>query len=142
MTLSLIESSFTYRSESGGQSYYFTVVVNQNGVKSIRDIITPRGPLCGANTQVPQFVLDDQQLAFGQVGNLLAQTSAINGILTFLGQTSQVVSFGTPMVSTNYRVHVSPQDPVFFWVTNKTLTQFTVNSSVTFSGMVGFDVFV
>lgn len=142
MTLSLIESAFTYRSESGGQSYYFTVVVNQNGVKAIRDVLTPFGPLCNSNQQIPQFVLDDQQTAFGQVDNLLAQTSAVNGILTFTAETSRTVTFGTPMANTSYRVYVSPQDPVFFWVTNKTATQFTINASITFTGQVGFDVFV
>jgi len=142
MTLSLIESAFTYRSESGGQSWYYTIVQNMNGVLGIRDILSPYGPLCDSNTQIPQFVLDDQQTAIGQVENILATTSAINGILTFTNDTSQTVTFATPLSNTSYRVQIAQQDPVYFWTTNKSLTGFTINASISFTGFVGFDLFV
>lgn len=142
MALSLIESAFTYRSESGGASYYFTIVQNMNGVIGCRDIITPFGPIRDSNTQIPQFVLNDKQTAIGQVENILASTSAINGILTFAAETSQTVTFATPLANTNYRVQIAPEDNVTFWTSAKSLTSFTISASITFTGMVGFDVFL
>lgn len=142
MTLSLIESAFTYRSESGGQSYYFTIVQNMNGVIGCRDILTPFGPIRDSNTQIPQFVLDDKQTAIGQVENILATTSAVNGILTFTDETSQTVTFSTPLANTNYRVQIAPEDNVVFWTTLKSVGGFTINASTSFTGLVGFDVFV
>lgn len=142
MTLTLIESAFTYRSESGGQSYFFTIVQNLNGTLGRRDMITPFGPIRDSNTQVPQFVLDDEQTAIGQVENILATTSALNGILTFTDETSKVVTFTTPFANTSYRVQIAQQDNVSFWTTLKSTGGFTINASITFTGFVGFDVFV
>jgi len=142
MTLTLIESAFTYRSESGGQSYYFTVVQNMNGTLGCRDMITPFGPIRDSNTQVPQFVTNDKNTAIGQVENILASTSAVNGILTFTAETSQVVTFSTPLANTSYRVQIAPEDNVMFWTTLKSVGGFTITASTTFSGLVGFDVFV
>lgn len=142
MALTLIESAFTYRSESGGQSYYFTVVQNMNGVIGIRDEITPFGPIRDSNTQFPLFALNDEQTAIGQVENILASTSPVNGILTFTSEVSQVVTFSTPLANTSYRVQIAPEDNVEFWTTLKSVGGFTINASITFSGSVGFDVFV
>lgn len=142
MTLTLIESAFTYRSESGGQSYYFTIVQNLNGTLGCRDMLTPFGPIRDSNTQVPEFVLDDKQTAIGQVENILATTSALNGILTFAAETSKTVTFTTPFANTSYRVQIAQQDNVTFWTTLKATGGFTINASITFTGFVGFDVFV
>jgi hypothetical protein len=142
MTLTLIESAFTYRSELGGEVWQFTVVNNQNATQGIREQIGPFGLVQDTQTQIPGFVLDDQSTAKGQVENLLAQTSAINGILTFAGETSKTVTFSTPMVNTNYRVVLSVQDFVPFRILSKLATEFTVEAGITFTGSVGFDVFV
>ena len=142
MALMLIESSFTYRSESGGPSYYFTIVQNMNGTLGCRDMLTPFGPIRDSNTQVPQFVLDDKQTAIGQVENILASTSAVNGILTFAAESSQVVTFSSALANTSYRVQIAPEDNVTFWTTLKSTGGFTLNASITFTGLVGFDVFV
>jgi hypothetical protein len=142
MTLTVTQSNFTYRSESGGQSYYFTIVVNQNGVIAVRDWIAPTGPIRDSCTQIPQSVINDQTIAIGQVENILAQTSAVNGILTFTSETSKTVTFATPMANTNYRVVLSTQDFVPFRVSSKLMTEFTIQTGITYTGNVGFDVFV
>ena len=142
MALTLIESAFTYRSEFGGEIWQFTIVNNQNGTQGIREQIGPFGLVRDTQTQIPGFVTDDQTTAKGQVENLLAQTSAVNGILTFAGETSKTVTFSTPMVNNTYRVQLSVGDFVPFRIQFKSLTQFVVESGITFTGTVGFDVFV
>jgi len=142
MALTLVESAFTYRSDFGGVAWFFTVVQNQNGTLGIRDIISPYGRVCNSGTQIPQTVLDDQQQAIGQVENLLASTSAVSGTLTFTAETSKTVNLSTPFANTNYRVLLSVQDFVPFRITTKTLTEFTVEAGITYTGQVGFDVFV
>ena len=142
MALTLIESAFTYRSEQGGEIWQFTIVNNQNGTQGIREVVGPFGLVRDTQTQIPGNVLEDQATAIGQVENLLAQTSAVNGILTFAGETSKTVTFSTPMVNTTYRVVLSVEDFVPFRIQFKSLTQFVVESGITFTGAVGFDVFV
>lgn len=142
MALTLVESAFTYRSDFGGVVWFFTVVSNQTGTLGIRNILSPTGRILDSGTQIPQTVLDDQQLAIGQVENLLASTSAVNGILTFTAETSKTVNLSTPFANTNYRVLVSSQDFVPFRITTKTLTEFTIEAGTTYTGQVGFDVFV
>ena len=142
MALTLIESAFTYRSEQGGEIWQFTIVNNQNGTQGIREVVGPFGLVRDTQTQIPGNVLEDQATAIGQVENLLAQTSAVNGILSFVGETSKTVTFSTPFLNTNYRVQLSLTDFVPFRIQFKSVTQFVVEAGVTFTGSVGFDVFV
>lgn len=132
----------TYTSGTGQQQYRFTVVVDQNGVSSVRDVRSPFGLIMDTMTRLPQTVVDDIQAAMAQVEALLSLTSAVNGELTFATETSKSITFSTPMASTNYRVHLSPSDFIPVRVTNKLVTGFTVEAGVTFTGVVGYDVFV
>jgi hypothetical protein len=87
-------------------------------------------------------VTDDIQTAITQVENFVAQTSAVNGQLTFAGETTKTVTFVTPMAGTTYRVVYSTADFVPVRTTSKTTAGFTVSVGVTYSGIVGYDIFV
>lgn len=141
MALTRIQSEYTYRSGAFGLYYFFVVGIDQAGAVSVRDIQTPQGGLTDAFTPIPQSVTDDIQTAIQQVENFVAQTSAVNGQLTFAGETSKTVTFATPFSGTGYRVVFSPVDFVLFRVTAKSTTGFTVQAGVTYSGTVGYDVF-
>lgn len=132
----------TYTSGSGSSQYRFTVVVDQNGVVSVRDIRTPFGLIMDSMSRLPQSVVDDITAAMAQVEDLLSLTSAVNGTLTFAGQTEQSVTFVTPMSSTNYRVVLTPSDFIPARISSKLVTGFTIQLGVTFTGTVGYDVFV
>lgn len=132
----------TYTSGTGTSQYRFTVVVDLNGVVSVRDIRSPFGLIMDTMTRLPQSVVDDITAAMGQVEDLLALTSAVNGTLTFAAETEKSVTFSTPLSNTNYRVHLAPSDFIAARVTTKLTTGFTVQVGITFSGTVGYDVFV
>jgi len=87
VALSRIQSSFSYSSSSGGQSYYFTVLVDESGLITVGNIQSSSGAVCDSTTGVPQTVLDDIQTAIGQVETLMSLTSAANGTVTFVAQT-------------------------------------------------------
>ena len=132
----------TYTSGTAQQRYQYTVIVDQNDVLSVRDIVTPYGLIIDSMTRVPQSVVDDIQASMAQVEDLLSLTSTINGTLTFVAATTSSVTFSTALSSTNYRVHLSPSDFVAVRVTSKLTTGFTVEVSSTFTGTVGYDVFI
>lgn len=68
--------------------------------------------------------------------------SVLSGILNFVNEGSRLVSFAAAQPNANYRVIVQSQaDPVYFWVTNKTVNDFVINASISYTGPVGFDVF-
>lgn len=142
MALTRQSSDFTYRSGSGGVFYYFTVSLDQLGSVSVKDIQSPNGRIVDSQTGIPQSVTTDIQTAIAQVENLVAQTSAVNGQLTFTAQTSQSVTFSTPFVGTGYRVVFSTTDFIPVRVTSKSTTGFTVSLGVSYTGVVGYDVFV
>ena len=133
---------FSYVSGVAPQLYYFTVSMDQAGLISVRDIQSPMGRILDSQTSLPQSVTNDITSAIAQVEDLVAQTSAINGQLSFVAQTSQTVTFVTPMSGTGYRVVFSPQDFIPIAVTAKTTTGFTVTVGVTYTGTIGYDVFV
>ena len=142
MSLQRVLSDFTYRSGVSPTFYYFTISLDQFGNVSVRDIESPQGRIVDSQTSIPQSVTDDIQIAIQQVGNIMAQTSAINGTLTFTAQSTQNVTFVIPMTGTGYRVVFSYGDFVLARAINKTTTGFTIDLGVTFTGTVGYDVFV
>ena len=135
-------TDFTYRSGVSPTFYYFTITLDQFGGIAVKNIQTPQGRIIDSQTSVPQSVTNDIQTAIQQVGNFVAQTSAVNGQLSFVAQTTQTVTFAIPMTGTNYRVVFSLQDFVSVRVINKTTTGFTVDVGVTYTGTIGYDVFV
>ena len=133
---------FTYRSGVSPLFYYFTITLDQGGEISVKDIQSPQGRIIDSQTSIPQSVTDDIQSAIAQVENFVAQTSAVNGQLTFAAETSKSVTFVTPFVGTGYRVVFSTQDFIPVRVTSKLTTGFQVSVGVTYSGTIGYDVFV
>ncbi len=133
---------FSYRSGVSPQFYYFTVTLDQAGLISVKDIQSPQGRIIDSQTSLPQSVTDDITAAIAQVENLVAQTSAVNGQLTFAAETTKTVTFVTPFVGTGYRVVFSTTDFIPVRVTSKTTTGFTVSVGVTYTGTIGYDVFV
>lgn len=124
------------------QFYYFTVTLDQAGLISVKDIQSPQGRIVDSQTSLPQSVTSDITSAIQQVENFVAQTSAVNGQLTFTAETTKTVTFVTPMSGTSYRVVFSTTDFIPVRVVSKLTTGFTVSVGVTYSGTIGYDVFV
>lgn len=142
MSASLVFSEFVFESGVGSQSYRFTVAVDQMGKVSVRNIQNPFGLVMDPWSQIPQSVTQDICTATAQVENILATTSAVNGTLTFVGEVSKTFTFASPFADTNYRVQLSSDTFVPLRVISKTLVGFTVEAAASFTGTVGFDVFV
>jgi len=139
------EASFSYIvriSDPCTPVWSFTIVVNQDGTFGVRDVRTPNGSLCDSTTQIPGDVLDQINAAKADVENILAQSSAVNGTLTFTDETSQSIVFVTPFANTDYRVYVTLEDFIDWRITNKTTTGFDIELNVTYTGEVQYDVFV
>lgn len=140
-----IESCFTYNvriNDPCNPSWFFTIVVNQNGTCGVRNIRSPYGGIYDSITQVPGEVLTEINAAKAEVENILAQTSAINGTLSFVAQISQSIVFAIPFANTSYRVYVTLEDFIDYRITNKTVTGFDIELNVTYTGIVQYDVFV
>ena len=132
----------TYTSGTGQQQYRYTVIADLSGVLSVRDMISPFGLIMDSMTRLPQSVVDDIQGSMAQVEALLSLTSAVNGTAVFINATTMVITFSSPMTTTNYRVHLSPSDFIPVRATSKLTTGFTIETGITFTGTVGYDVFV
>ena len=127
MALTRQQSVHTYKSSSGNQSFTFEVVVDAQGLVSVRNIRTPLGPIGDSNTALPQTVTDDIKAATELVTVLQLETEVDSGTVTFTGQTSQPVEMaGGLLNNTNYRVLYTPPDGVVLATEDKTTTGFTV----------------
>jgi len=125
MALSRSQSVTTYTSSSGGQSYYFDVVLDSQGLVSIRNIRGPRGLIQDALTSVPQFVIDDMTVAKGVVVQTQSETAVSSGDITFTGETYQDVPIAPGILNnTNYRVVFSTTDGILVVMENPTITGF------------------
>jgi hypothetical protein len=138
----LVQSEFVYRSGTPPEVYQFTIVSDQTGLISMRDLQDRYGFVISPYTQIPSSVLDDISAAQSQVEALLALTSAVNGTLTFAAEASKSVTFATPFPDTSYRVYVTSDIFAPFRITGKTTTGFTIEAGATVSGSVGYDVLV
>ena len=140
-----VESCFVYNvriDDPCNPSWMFTIVVNQDGSYGVENITSPNGSICDSNTQVPGEVLDEINAAMADVENILAQSSAVNGTLTFTDETTQSIVFATPFANTQYRVYATVPDFIDWKATNKTTTGFDLELNVTYTGTLGYDVFV
>lgn len=148
MALTRRQSVHTYSSSSGGQEYLFDVVVDAQGVVSVRNIRTPTGGMCDAYVSLPQAVMADIQAAVELVTLLQQETEVGAGNVVFTGQTSQAVVIpGGVLNNTNYRVVLTVPDGTVLQVTGKTTTGFTVVASTTYGApadpkTVGYSVLV
>jgi hypothetical protein len=124
VSLTRQQSVHTYRSSSGGQSYFFDVVVDAQGLVSVKNIRGPRG-LLDAGTAVPQTVTDDIKTATELVVLLQTESEVSSGTLTFTGETSQPgVIAGGVLNNTNYRVVYTTSDGVVLTTEDQTTTGF------------------
>lgn len=140
-----VETCFVYNvriDDPCNPSWVFTIVVNQDGTCGVENVKSPRGSICDSTTQIPGTVLDEINAAKADVENILAQSSSVNGTLTFTDETSQSVVFATPFANTQYRVYVTLEDFIDWRITNKTTTGFDIELNVTYTGTVQFDAFV
>jgi len=126
MTLIRQQSVFTYESSSGGTAYYFDIVVDAQGLVSVRNIRAAYGAVDCA-TSIPEYVLNDIERAKYIVQQQVAETAVANGIVVFTGQTEQTVSIPAGVLNnTNYRVAYSVPDNVVLKTEDKTLTSFKI----------------
>lgn len=128
MTLSRQQSVFTFSSSSGGEFYYFDIVVDAQSFVSARNIRSQFGPV-DSYTDVPEFVLNDISDAKSIVVQLVAESQVATGTITFTGQTEQDVTLSAGLLNnTNYRVAYATVDDSVFTTTDKTITGFTANT--------------
>lgn len=141
MPLELTQAEFTYTSTYSGNSYSFTIVYISGDQISVRNITTPFGLIQDPYSSLPSNVITDIKTATQQVLDTMS-SSAINGIATFTAETSKAVTFITPVDDTTYRVVFSVEDFVPVRVVSKTVNGFTIEVGVTYTGSVGYDVFI
>jgi len=142
MSASLVQSEFTYQSGTAPVLYMFTIVSDLSGTLSVRDIQDPYGFIISPYTQIPKSVTSDIQDAMLQVEALLSSTSAFNGSINFVSETTKVITFPSVQPNLNYRVHLTSNIFAPFKVTNKTLTSFTIECGAEITATVSFDVFI
>lgn len=148
MALMRIQSIFTYQSMGGGQSYYFDVVVDQQGLVTVKNIRGPHGSCQEYGSPLPEEVTRDITTAVGLVRLLLSESSVVGGTVSFTGQTSRPVVIAPGLLNnTNYRVYLSPNEGGFLTVENKTIGGFDVVAASAYGSSadpkdVSWDVFV
>lgn len=148
MALTRQQSVHTYSSASGSQEYLFDVVVDAQGIVSVRNIRTPTGPLCGSLTTIPQAVMDDMKVATELATLLQLETEVDSGNVVFTGQTTQAVVIpGGTLNNTNYRVVFTTPDGTLLTAEAKTITGFTATAATLYGSVgspktVGYSVLV
>lgn len=141
MALERTQSEFSYKSSSGGSSYYFTVIYIDDTNVQVRNMQTPFGLIQDSFSTLPQSVIADMRIATLQVLQIMA-TSAINGIVEFTAQTSTDITFDSALDDDTYRVVTSLEDFISVRITNKTTAGFTIETGITYTGSIGYDVFI
>ena len=148
MALTRQQSVHTYSSSSGGQTYTFDVVVDAQGVVSVRNIRTPLGGICDPYTALPQVVMDDIKSATELVSLLQLETEVDSGNVVFTGQTTQAVVIPAGVLNnTNYRVVFTTPDGTILTAEGKTTTGFTATAAAVYGDpadpkTVGYSVLV
>jgi len=94
-----------------------------------------------AYVTMPQEVTDDITTAMGELEDLMASSST-SGTLEFVAEASKEVTFETALNADTYRVYVSFGEFTPFKITSKTVNGFTIELGATFTGDIGYDVFV
>jgi hypothetical protein len=133
MTATRVQSEYTFKATWGGGDYYWEVVIDAQGLASVRNVRAPTGLIRDTVTNVPEPVVDDIHESVNQVQAALAESAAYTGLLTFTGQTSQLVALpGGLLNNTEYRVVYSPPDTVEFRTLSKTTTTFVADAGVAY----------
>jgi len=142
MASTRIENTFSYRSIYSNAAYYYEIVVDQSGNLSLRNIRNNRGLIIDSMSSLPKPVVDDINSSMGQVENLMALTSAVNGTISFSNETTKSVVFAEALASATYRVYINIGDFISWRITSQTAAGFTVDLSCAFTGTVKYDVLV
>ena len=138
MSLVRVQSEYVYKSESGGQAYYFTINVSEQGLVQVSSVTTPTGE----SYPIPESVLEDMTSAKGLIAGLNAETSINTGTAAFAEATSAAVAFGVPLNNTDYFVsYTLDPDTVVASTSDKTISGFTINTSASYTGNIGYVVF-
>jgi len=110
--------------------YYFDVVVDAQGLVSVKNIRGPLGLIADAYTTLPQTVTDDIKVATELVSLIQLETEADSGTVSFTGQTSRPVTIaGGVLNNTNYRVAFTSPDGTVLWAENLTPTGFDATAA-------------
>jgi len=141
VALSRQQSVFTYASSSGGDTYYFDIVVDEQGLVSVKNIRSPLGSV-DSSTSIPSFVLDDIERAKDIVVQLVDETQVDSGSIVFSGDTERpVVIAGGILNNTAYRVVYTTPDGTILKTESKTITGFNAVAPTTY-GTVGTPITV
>jgi len=123
------QSVYTYATSSGGQTYRYDIVVDTQGLVSVRNIRSPLGLVTDPYTSLPQMVIQDINEARDQVAQRNAVSEVDSGTVTFAGEVSLPVGIAPGVVNnTNYRVVYTTPDGMHLTTTGKTITGFTVEA--------------
>jgi len=132
MTLSRQQAVHTYSSSSGGQSYLFDIVVDAQGLISVKNIRSSTGAL-DCSSSIPSSVLSDIEIAKGIVQQQLGETQVDSGNIVFDGQTEQTVLIAAGVLNnTNYRVVYTTPDGIPLTTESKTTTSFKAVAPCTY----------
>lgn len=135
MSLTRQQVVFTYVSASGGDSYYFDIVVDAQGLISVMNIRGPRGAITATDT-IPSSVLDDIATAKDIATQVVGETQVDSGTLVFTGETSQAATIAAGILNNvNYRVVYTTPDGTLLETTGKTTTGFTAEAAVTYGSV-------
>lgn len=142
MAGTLLQAEFTYQSGTTTETYQFTIVYEPTGRVYVRDVQNGYGLIVDAYSRIPSSVTADISTAIAQVENIMANTSSVNGTLAFSSENYKNVTFAVALADTAYRVQLTSDTFVPLRITSKTVTGFQVQAGATFTGNVGYDVFV
>jgi len=132
MALMRQQSTFTYKSSSGGRDYYFDIVVDAQGLVSFRNLRSPQG-VVDPTTEIPNSVIDDIASAKQLVQQLVGETQVASGTVTFTGQTSRPVTISAGVLNnTDYRVVYTTTDGTALTTEDQTTTGFNVISATAY----------
>jgi len=147
MTLSRQQSVFTYSSSSGGETYYFDIVVDSQGLVFARNIRKSTGTTT-SSSEIPESVLNDISSAKDIVQQMVGETQVDSGNVVFTGQTENSVAIPAGILNnTSYRVVYTPPDDTLFMTEDQTTTSFTAKTATTYGSVadpktVGYVVLV
>lgn len=148
MALALRQSVHTYSSSSGGVEYLFDVIVDGQGLVSVRNVKSPNGLIQDPYTSVPQSVVDDMNDAVGAVKTLASESEVASGQVIFNGVTEVDVVLPVGVLNNaSYRVVFTPPDVIRIIATGKTAAGFTAEAAATYGTVavpktVGYSVLV
>lgn len=143
-----LQTVSTYKTSQGGQDWLYDVVIDTNGLASVRNFRGPNGLIADSMTGVPQTIMLDAQEAILAASLILQEVIADQGTISFAGvATMDVVVANNALNNTNYRVVYTSPDAVIIRTSGKLTTGFTaelgaVYGTINVPKIVGYVVLV